>query len=101
MEYGLLTLHRSSWVEQTPFASTLASGICVLSIGTWLDQISRVAWFVVCGGDGVGLNLLSRKLERGDTEREKEAIQLRERVEKGYRVHGWDKLERPVSVVEP
>ena len=36
-----------------------------------------------------------------DTEREKEAIQLRERLEKGYRVHGWDKLEQPVSIVEP
>ena len=43
----------------------------------------------------------ARKLEREDTEREKEAIQLRERLEKGYRVHGWDKLEQPVSIVEP
>ena len=33
----------SSWVEQTPPASILASGIGVLSIGTWLDQISKVA----------------------------------------------------------
>jgi hypothetical protein len=32
-----------SWVEQTPPALILASGIEVLSISTWLDQISRVA----------------------------------------------------------
>ena len=31
------------WVEQTPPASILASGIGVFSISTWLDQISRVA----------------------------------------------------------
>ena len=31
------------WVDQTPPASILASGIGVLSIGDWLDQISRVA----------------------------------------------------------
>jgi len=43
MEYGLLILHRSSSVEQTPPASILASGIGVLSVSTWLDQISRVA----------------------------------------------------------
>ena len=34
---------RSSWVEQTPPASILASGIGVLSIRTWLDRISRMA----------------------------------------------------------
>jgi hypothetical protein len=31
------------WVDQTPAASILASGIGVLSIRTWLDQISRAA----------------------------------------------------------
>ena len=36
----------------------------------------------------------ARKLER-------EAIELRERLLRGYRVYGWDKLERPVSIVEP
>ena len=45
--------------------------------------------------------LRSRKLERENTEREEEAIQLREPLEKGYRVHGCDKLEQPVSIVEP
>ena len=45
--------------------------------------------------------LRARKLERENTEREEEAIQLREPLEKGYRVHGWDKLEQPVSIVEP
>ena len=34
---------RSSWVEQTPPASILASGIGVLLISTWLGRISRVA----------------------------------------------------------
>ena len=43
----------------------------------------------------------ARKLEREDTERAQEAIELRERLERGYRVYGWDKLERPVSIVEP
>ena len=33
---------RSSWVEQTPPVHILASGIGVLSINTWLHQISRV-----------------------------------------------------------
>ena len=52
---------------------------------------------------GAQLNRLlrSRKLERENTEREEEAIQLREPLEKGYRVHGCDKLEQPVSIVEP
>jgi hypothetical protein len=45
---------RLSWVEQTPPASILASGIGVLSISTWLEQISRVALIVVYGGDEVG-----------------------------------------------
>ena len=41
------------WVEQTPPASILASGIGVLSISTWLDQIiqSRLE-MVVYGRDG-------------------------------------------------
>ena len=34
---------RSSWVEQTPPASTLLSGIGVLSISIWLEPISKVA----------------------------------------------------------
>jgi len=34
---------RSSWVEQTRPASILASGIGVLSISTWHDQMLKVA----------------------------------------------------------
>jgi len=34
---------RSFWVERTRPASILASGIGVVSINTWLDQISSVA----------------------------------------------------------
>jgi len=34
---------RLSWVEQTPPATFLASGISVLAVNEWLDYISRVA----------------------------------------------------------
>ena len=43
----------------------------------------------------------ARRLESENAEQEKEAIELRERLEKGYRVHGWDQLERPVSTIAP
>jgi hypothetical protein len=51
---------------------------------------------------GAHLNriLRAKKLERENTERAQEAIELRERLERGYRVHGWDKLERAVSIIE-
>jgi len=52
-------------------------------------------------GAQLNRSLRAKKLEREDTERAQEAIELRERLERGYRVHGWDKLERPVSIVEP
>ena len=32
-------------------------------------------------------------------ERAQEAIELRERLARGYRVYGWDKIERPTSVI--
>jgi hypothetical protein len=51
-------------------------------------------------GARLNRSLRAKKSEREDAEREKEAIRLRERLEKGYRVHGWDKLERPVSIIE-
>ena len=52
---------------------------------------------------GAQLNrlLIARKLEKENAEREEEAIQLRERLEEGYRVYGWDKLERPTSIIKP
>ena len=43
----------------------------------------------------------ARRLESENAEQEKEAIELRERLEKGYRVHGCDQLERPVSTIAP
>ena len=52
-------------------------------------------------GAQLNRSLRAKKLEKEDTERAQEAIELRERLERGYRVHGWDKLERPVSIVEP
>ena len=50
-------------------------------------------------GAQLNRSLRAKKLEREDTERAQEAIELRERLERGYRVYGWDKLERPVSIV--
>ena len=51
-------------------------------------------------GAQLNRSLRAKKLEREDTERAQDAIELRERLERGYRVYGWDKLERPTSVIE-
>ena len=50
---------------------------------------------------GAQLNgsLRAKKLEKEDIERAQEAIELRERLARGYRVYGWDKIERPTSVI--
>jgi len=39
LESGPLFFTRSSWVEQSPPAATLGSGISVLGVNSWLDRL--------------------------------------------------------------